>query len=129
MKNVENFDKNGNDITEDILKYIRKVCAEAYAKGISEGFGAGLEVTDKIRVNKDVFDQYGNDITHVVVEYICSAVVESFREGHEEGFTEGLRAAQDVRRYDPNNDDVDVYTTSCYTGYEPPMPGELDGEV
>lgn len=129
MKNVENFDKNGNNITEDILKYIREVCAEAYAKGITAGFGDGLDVTDKIRVNKDVFDQYGNDITHVVVEYICSAVAESFREGHEEGFTEGLRAAQDVRTYDPNNDDVDVYTTSCYTGYEPPMPGELDGEV
>lgn len=129
MKNVENFDKNGNNITEDILKSIRDVCAEAYAKGISDGFGAGLEATESVRVTKDIFDQYGNDITNVVVSYICSAVAESYKEGHEEGFTEGLKAAQDVRSYEPKNDDVDVYTSSCYTGYEPPIPEELDGEV
>lgn len=129
MKNVENFDKNGNNITEDILKCIREVCAEAYAKGISAGFGEGLKATESVRVTKDIFDQYGNDITNVVIAYICSAVAESYKEGHEEGFTEGLRAAEDVRTYEPKNDDVDVYTTSCYTGYIQPEPGELDGEV
>ena len=79
----------------------------------------------------DIYDQNGNNITNAVFEYIRKTNAESYRQGHAVGFTEGLDAAESVREFAHSHKGelVDVYTCSCYTGYEPPMPEELYGEV
>lgn len=79
----------------------------------------------------DIYDQNGNNITEAVLAYVRKSSEESYRLGHAVGFTEGLDAGESVRVFAQSHKGelVDVYTCSCYTGYEPPMPEELYGEV